>query len=100
MTSLAASVELELVSDVSEVAEVAEVAEAAEATGSAGGYQRCSSRPFKGCRSLWSEGRLRLKKPHWNGIIGNVIKIIHRHFIENQYNSDSMELKYPFTGIC
>ncbi|KPJ19112.1 hypothetical protein RR48_12623 [Papilio machaon] len=28
------------------------------------GYQRCSSRPFRGCRSVWSDGRLRLKKPH------------------------------------
>ncbi|GBP17176.1 hypothetical protein EVAR_17297_1 [Eumeta japonica] len=27
-------------------------------------YQRCSSLPFRGCRSAVSDGRLRLKKPH------------------------------------
>lgn len=62
MTSLAASVpELVVASSMTSPLEPA-VSEATPR--SVLGYQRCSSRPFSGCRSAWSDGRLRLKKPH------------------------------------
>lgn len=76
MTSLAASVaELEspvsLASLASLVALASLVSLVSRVTGvslvtprSVLGYQRCSSRPFSGWRSVWSEGRLRLKNPH------------------------------------
>lgn len=64
MTSLAALVaELSDVSGVSDVrSDVPPVSDVTPRD--VVGYQRCSSRPFSGCRSTWSEGRLRLKNPH------------------------------------
>lgn len=66
MTSLAASVD-ELMSEVREVPGVGRgslVPVSLVRPRSVLVYQRCSSRPFRGCRSAWSEGRLRLKNPH------------------------------------
>lgn len=79
MTSLAASVAELSLSDLSVVAEgegegegereaeagVSPVSPVSEVRPrSVDGYQRCSSLPFRGWRSAWSEGRLRLKNPH------------------------------------